>query len=202
DQRRAGGRGASGRDRLLDRGAEGTVCRDVRGRSRGGPDSDPATLSGIASGPAAVQVRDPDPRGSGGRGADPGRAPLRGHRRAAARAWQRGRPEDLRVVAVVPVSGGEADSADAQDGGDALMRVKLTRDFTFEAAHLLPKAPEGHKCRRLHGHSFRVEIMVEGEVDPKTGWFLDYGEITALVDPIRMKLDHYYLNEVPGLENP
>ena len=82
------------------------------------------------------------------------------------------------------------------------MRVKLTRDFTFEAAHLLPKAPEGHKCRRLHGHSFRVELMVEGEVDPKTGWFLDYGEITALADPIRLKLDHYYLNEIPGLENP
>jgi 6-pyruvoyltetrahydropterin/6-carboxytetrahydropterin synthase len=81
------------------------------------------------------------------------------------------------------------------------MRVKLTRDFTFEAAHLLPKAPEGHKCRRLHGHSFRVEIMVEGEVDPKTGWFLDYGEITAAIEPIRVRLDHYYLNEISGLEN-
>jgi 6-pyruvoyltetrahydropterin/6-carboxytetrahydropterin synthase len=82
------------------------------------------------------------------------------------------------------------------------VRVKLTRDFTFEAAHLLPKAPEGHKCRRLHGHSFRVEITVEGEVAPETGWFLDYGVIAAAVDPIRAKLDHYYLNEVPGLENP
>ena len=68
------------------------------------------------------------------------------------------------------------------------MRVRLTRDFTFEAAHLLPKAPEGHKCRRLHGHSFRVEITVEGDVDPATGWFLDYGEITRLVEPGHLSL--------------
>ncbi|HMI31686.1 MAG TPA: 6-carboxytetrahydropterin synthase QueD [Candidatus Limnocylindrales bacterium] len=81
------------------------------------------------------------------------------------------------------------------------MRVRLTRDFTFEAAHLLPKAPEGHKCRRLHGHSFRVEITVEGEVDPDTGWFIDYGVIVGLLDPIKVQLDHYYLNEVPGLAN-
>jgi 6-pyruvoyltetrahydropterin/6-carboxytetrahydropterin synthase len=82
------------------------------------------------------------------------------------------------------------------------MRVRLTRDFTFEAAHLLPKSPEGHKCRRLHGHSFRVEIMVEGEVDPESGWFLDYGDIKERIEPIRSQLDHCYLNEVPGLENP
>jgi len=81
------------------------------------------------------------------------------------------------------------------------MRVRLTRDFTFEAAHILPKAPEGHKCRRLHGHSFRVEVAVEGEVDPETGWFLDYGVIRDRVEPIRVQLDHYYLNEVPGLAN-
>ena len=81
------------------------------------------------------------------------------------------------------------------------MRVRLTRDFTFEAAHLLPKAPEGHKCRRLHGHSYRVEISVEGEVDPKTGWLIDYGVIAQLVEPIRTRLDHYYLNEISGLEN-
>ena len=81
------------------------------------------------------------------------------------------------------------------------MKVRLTRDFTFEAAHLLPNAPEGHKCRRLHGHSFRVEVTVEGEVDPRTGWFLDYGVIKDAVEPLRRQLDHYYLNEVAGLEN-
>ena len=82
------------------------------------------------------------------------------------------------------------------------MRVRLARDFTFEAAHLLPKAPTGHKCRRLHGHSFRVEVHVEGEVDPETGWLLDFGDIKEAIDPLRLQLDHYYLNEVRGLENP
>ena len=82
------------------------------------------------------------------------------------------------------------------------MRVRLTRDFTFEAAHLLPKAPAGHKCRRLHGHSFRVEVQVEGEVDPETGWLLDFGEIKEVIEPLRAQLDHYYLNEIQGLENP
>lgn len=81
------------------------------------------------------------------------------------------------------------------------MRVRLTRDFTFEAAHLLPNAPEGHKCRRLHGHSFRVEVTVEGEVDPRSGWYLDYAVIRDAVEPLRKQLDHYYLNEIPGLEN-
>jgi 6-pyruvoyltetrahydropterin/6-carboxytetrahydropterin synthase len=82
------------------------------------------------------------------------------------------------------------------------MRVRLTREFTFEAAHLLPHAPEGHKCRRLHGHSFRVEVMVQGDVDPAAGWLMDYGEIKDRIAPIRLELDHYYLNEIPGLENP
>lgn len=82
------------------------------------------------------------------------------------------------------------------------MKVRLTREFGFEAAHHLPRAPEGHKCRRLHGHSFRVEVSVEGEVDPETGWFLDYGVIRQVVEPLRMQLDHYCLNDIPGLENP
>jgi len=82
------------------------------------------------------------------------------------------------------------------------MRVKLTKDFTFEAAHDLPKSPERHKCRRLHGHSYKVEVTVEGEVDPEVGWFVDYGVITGFTDPIRAQLDHYYLNKIQGLENP
>jgi 6-pyruvoyltetrahydropterin/6-carboxytetrahydropterin synthase len=82
------------------------------------------------------------------------------------------------------------------------MKVRLTKEFTFEAAHHLPRAPEGHKCRRMHGHSFRVEIAVEGEVDPERGWFLDYGVIRDRLEPIRARLDHYCLNEIEGLENP
>jgi 6-pyruvoyltetrahydropterin/6-carboxytetrahydropterin synthase len=81
------------------------------------------------------------------------------------------------------------------------LNVRLTHAFTFEAAHRLPHAPEGHKCRRLHGHSFRVEVTVEGPVDPGTGWFLDYGEIKDAAEPLRARLDHHYLNEIEGLEN-
>ena len=82
------------------------------------------------------------------------------------------------------------------------MRVRLTKDFTFEAAQTLPCAPEGHKCRNMHGHSFKVEISVEGEADPATGWFYDHAEIGRAMRPLLDVLDHGYLNEIPGLENP
>ncbi len=82
------------------------------------------------------------------------------------------------------------------------MKVRLTKDFQFEAAQTLPSAPEGHKCRQMHGHSFKMEISVEGEVDPKTGWFYDHAQISDAMRPILERLDHSYLNEVGGLENP
>jgi len=80
--------------------------------------------------------------------------------------------------------------------------MELRKTFQFEAAHLLPYLPDAHKCRRLHGHSFRVEVVVEGPCDPKWGWVMDYADITKAFRPLWEKLDHYYLNEVPGLENP
>jgi 6-pyruvoyltetrahydropterin/6-carboxytetrahydropterin synthase len=80
--------------------------------------------------------------------------------------------------------------------------VEIFREFTFEAAHRLPQVPEGHKCARLHGHSYRLEVHVRGEVDPTAGWVMDFGDIKAAVKPVVEQLDHYYLNEVPGLENP
>src|SRR6478736_8325331 len=83
-----------------------------------------------------------------------------------------------------------------------IMRARLTKDFTFEAAQTLPKAPEGHKCRRMHGHSFKVEISVEGVVDPATGWLYDHAEISAAMKPLMQQLDHSYLNEIEGLDNP
>jgi 6-pyruvoyltetrahydropterin/6-carboxytetrahydropterin synthase len=82
------------------------------------------------------------------------------------------------------------------------MKIELRKSFQFEAAHLLPHLPENHKCRRLHGHSFRVEIAVSGECDPKLGWLMDYAEISAAFKPLFEQLDHYYLNEIEGLENP
>lgn len=80
--------------------------------------------------------------------------------------------------------------------------VELVKDFRFEAAHWLPKTPEGHKCRRMHGHSFRGEVAVRGEVDPKTGWLMDFADLKRAVDPLVQRLDHYVLNEIEGLENP
>jgi 6-pyruvoyltetrahydropterin/6-carboxytetrahydropterin synthase len=82
------------------------------------------------------------------------------------------------------------------------MKVRLSKSFCFEAAHNLPTFPDGHKCRRLHGHSFRFDIVVEGQVPTDTGYLIDYGEIKHVVDPIVKRLDHYYLNEISGLENP
>ena len=83
-----------------------------------------------------------------------------------------------------------------------ILNMELRKTFQFEAAHLLPHLPETHKCRRLHGHSFRVEVAVTGDLDPELGWVMDYADIAAAFKPIWARIDHYYLNEVPGLENP
>jgi 6-pyruvoyltetrahydropterin/6-carboxytetrahydropterin synthase len=80
--------------------------------------------------------------------------------------------------------------------------VEIFKEFTFESAHRLPHVPEGHKCGRLHGHSFRVAIYLEGEVDARTGWIRDFSEIKQIFKPIYDRLDHNYLNDLPGLENP
>ena len=80
--------------------------------------------------------------------------------------------------------------------------MRLFKEFTFEAAHRLPHVPEGHKCARLHGHSFVVRISVDGEVGEQSGWVMDFGDIKTAFKPLYDKLDHYYLNEIPGLENP
>lgn len=80
--------------------------------------------------------------------------------------------------------------------------MRLEKTFTFEAAHWLPNVSQGHKCGRMHGHSFRVTIVVEGEVDEHVGWVMDYGDIKDAFSPLEKKLDHYCLNEIEGLENP
>ena len=80
--------------------------------------------------------------------------------------------------------------------------MDVFKSFTFEAAHRLPNVPEGHKCARLHGHSFRVEVHVGGPVGETSGWVMDFADIEAACDPIRDQLDHRYLNDIEGLENP
>jgi 6-pyruvoyltetrahydropterin/6-carboxytetrahydropterin synthase len=80
--------------------------------------------------------------------------------------------------------------------------MEIWKEFRFEAAHLLPNVPDGHRCKRLHGHSYRVRVFVEGSPDPKLGWVVDFAEIADAFEPLRLRLDHYYLNEIDGLENP
>lgn len=80
--------------------------------------------------------------------------------------------------------------------------AEIFREFTFEAAHRLPNVPEGHKCARLHGHSYRVEVHVSGPVGQETGWVRDFGDLKVAFKPLEDQLDHHFLNEVPGLENP
>ncbi len=82
------------------------------------------------------------------------------------------------------------------------MRAALECSFRVESAHRLPAVPEGHPCGRLHGHGFRLAVRVEGPVDPEAGWVVDYGDIRAAFRPLHDALDHRYLNEVEGLENP
>ena len=80
--------------------------------------------------------------------------------------------------------------------------MRLYKDFSFEAAHRLPNVPSDHKCARLHGHSFQVRVSVDGPVGERTGWVMDFAELKAAFRPVYDQLDHRYLNEIAGLENP
>lgn len=80
--------------------------------------------------------------------------------------------------------------------------MKITQAFRFEAAHRLPHVPSGHRCANLHGHSYRVEVRLDGPVDPATGFVADFFDIETAFRPLMAQLDHAYLNDVPGLENP
>ncbi len=82
------------------------------------------------------------------------------------------------------------------------MQMEIVQEFAFEAAHFLPAVPRGHRCRRVHGHSYRIVLHVAGEVDAQTGWIMDFAELEGLFQPLLAQLDHHLLNEVPGLDNP
>jgi 6-pyruvoyltetrahydropterin/6-carboxytetrahydropterin synthase len=84
----------------------------------------------------------------------------------------------------------------------AAATTEIFKEFSFEAAHRLPFVPDGHKCARLHGHSYRVEVRLSGPVDPATGWLMDFGDLKDAFRPLLDRLDHYYLNDIEGLENP
>ena len=80
--------------------------------------------------------------------------------------------------------------------------MEIFKEFRFEAAHRLPNVPPEHKCARLHGHSFVVQIHVRGVVGERSGWIVDFADIASAWAPLHATLDHYYLNEIEGLENP
>lgn len=82
------------------------------------------------------------------------------------------------------------------------MTIRLEKTFRFEAAHWLPKVPDGHQCKRMHGHSFVVELALEGPIDPEMGWLVDFAKIKEAWKPLDAQLDHQCLNEIEGLENP
>jgi len=80
--------------------------------------------------------------------------------------------------------------------------MKIFKEATFEAAHRLPNVAPGHRCYNLHGHNYRVRIECEGPLDPRLGWVCDFADIDAAMAPLLAQLDHKFLNEVPGLDNP
>lgn len=80
--------------------------------------------------------------------------------------------------------------------------MDIYKEFTFEAAHRLPNVPEGHQCGRIHGHSYKMRVVVSGPIVEPHGWVIDFADIKASVKPVINRLDHHYLNEIPGLENP
>ena len=80
--------------------------------------------------------------------------------------------------------------------------ITLSKTFDFDAAHHLPNVADGHKCKRLHGHTYKVELICMGQIDEEAGWFIDYADIESAWLPIHRQLDHHLLNEIEGLENP
>ncbi|MGA1741873.1 MAG: 6-carboxytetrahydropterin synthase QueD [Pseudohongiellaceae bacterium] len=80
--------------------------------------------------------------------------------------------------------------------------MEIYKEFSFEAAHSLPNVPAGHKCGRLHGHSYKVQVHIKGEPGEESGWLMDFSDVKKIVKPVIKELDHYYLNDIKGLENP
>lgn len=78
----------------------------------------------------------------------------------------------------------------------------IFKKFTFDSAHSLPNVPDGHKCKEIHGHTYKLTVFIEGELDKELGWVMDFKDLKDVVKPVINSIDHKYLNEIPGLENP
>lgn len=79
--------------------------------------------------------------------------------------------------------------------------MRIQTEFHFDSAHRLPHVPPGHKCGRLHGHTYRLLVTLDGPVRDD-GFVIDFADVKAIVNPLIKRLDHHYLNDIPGLENP
>ncbi len=80
--------------------------------------------------------------------------------------------------------------------------MEIYKEFSFDSAHFLPHVPEGHKCRNMHGHTYRLRVYVQGTPDPHLGWIMDFKELKDALSGVIDRLDHKLINDVPGLENP
>ena len=78
----------------------------------------------------------------------------------------------------------------------------IFKEFTFDSAHSLPNVPEGHKCKAIHGHTYHLKVLIEGDLDPHLGWVMDFSDLKHVVKPVIDQIDHKYMNELEGLENP
>jgi len=80
--------------------------------------------------------------------------------------------------------------------------MEIYKDFSFDSAHFLPYVPDGHKCKNMHGHTYKLRVFVQGKPDPKLGWIMDFKELKDIVNPLIEQLDHRLINDIPGLDNP
>ena len=80
--------------------------------------------------------------------------------------------------------------------------MKIFKNFTFDSAHFLPNVPEGHKCKELHGHTYRLTVILESELVKKLDWVVDFAEVKNVINPIIDSIDHKLLNDIEGLQNP
>ncbi len=80
--------------------------------------------------------------------------------------------------------------------------MQIFKQFTFDSAHFLPNVPEGHKCKEIHGHTYHLTVYLDGDLDEKLGWVIDFTDVKNVINPIIKSIDHKFLNTIPGLENP
>jgi 6-pyruvoyltetrahydropterin/6-carboxytetrahydropterin synthase len=80
--------------------------------------------------------------------------------------------------------------------------MEIYKEFAFDSAHFLPNVPDGHKCKNMHGHTYRLRVCIKGEPDPHLGWLMDFKDLKDIVCKVTDQLDHKLINDVPGLENP